>query len=59
VVVVGHNDDPVVAGAGSAIFMHIAPENGEGTAGCIALAREDLLTLLARIQPDTMIEIRA
>lgn len=59
VVVIGHNDDPVVAGAGSAIFMHVAPESGEGTAGCVALKRDDLLTLLGRIQADTKIDVRA
>jgi len=58
VVVIGHNDDPVVAGAGSAIFMHVAPTDGNGTAGCVALERHDLLTLLTRVQPDTRIEIR-
>lgn len=57
VVVVGHNDDPVVPAAGSAIFMHVAGD--EPTAGCIAFARADLLDILARITPDTEIEIRA
>ena len=57
VVVVGHNDAPVVPYAGSAIFMHVAGD--EPTAGCIAFSRADLLEILARIQPDTEIEIRA
>jgi L,D-peptidoglycan transpeptidase YkuD (ErfK/YbiS/YcfS/YnhG family) len=56
VVVLGHNDDPVVAYAGSAIFMHVASH--EPTAGCVALAREDLLAILEYAGPDTWIEIQ-
>jgi L,D-peptidoglycan transpeptidase YkuD (ErfK/YbiS/YcfS/YnhG family) len=58
VVIVGHNDDPVVPKAGSAIFMHVAPEKGAPTAGCVALAREDLLALLKALGPGAEIEIR-
>ena len=47
VVVLGHNDDPVVPGAGSAIFMHVAETGFAPTAGCIALRLADLLALLA------------
>lgn len=55
VVVVGHNDDPVKAHAGSAIFLHLAAETGDPTAGCVAFARDDLLTIL---QTATVIDIR-
>jgi L,D-peptidoglycan transpeptidase YkuD (ErfK/YbiS/YcfS/YnhG family) len=48
VVVLGHNDAPVVPGAGSAIFMHVAPEDG-ATQGCIALKQADLLSLLTAV----------
>lgn len=58
VLVLGHNDSPPVAGAGSAIFMHVAKPNYEGTEGCIALKKDDLLELLAAIAPDTQIELR-
>ncbi len=51
VVVLGHNDDPVVPGAGSAIFLHLARETYSPTAGCAALSREDLLEFLARAEP--------
>ncbi len=56
VVVLGHNDDPVVPYAGSAIFMHVASD--EPTAGCVALAREDLLAILESAGPGAMMEIR-
>ena len=46
VVVIGHNDDPVKPFAGSAIFLHVATDNGDPTAGCIAFTRDDLLKIL-------------
>jgi len=58
VVVIGHNDDPVVTKAGSAIFMHVAPAAGAPTAGCVALARDDLMWLLTALEPGAVIEIR-
>ena len=54
VVVTGHNADPVVPGAGSAIFLHVAggPEYPP-TEGCIAFALTDLQEILARWKPLT------
>jgi L,D-peptidoglycan transpeptidase YkuD (ErfK/YbiS/YcfS/YnhG family) len=57
VVILGHNDAPVVPGQGSAIFMHIASADYRPTQGCVALARQDLLDVLADAQPGTVIEI--
>ena len=51
IVVLGHNDDPVVPGAGSAIFLHVARPDFGPTEGCVALGREDLLALLAAAGP--------
>lgn len=45
--VLGWNDDPVVPGRGSAIFLHLARADYAPTEGCVALARADLLMLLA------------
>ena len=47
VVVLGHNDDPVVPGGGSAIFLHVARPDYGPTEGCVALARADLTCVLA------------
>ena len=47
IVVLGYNDDPVVPGCGSAIFLHRAREKYAPTAGCIAMALDDLRTVLA------------
>jgi len=46
IVELGHNDDPVVPGRGSAIFLHVAAPDYGPTAGCVAIALEDLLALL-------------
>lgn len=56
IVPLGYNDGvdgPIVAGAGSAIFLHVMREDGVGTEGCVALARADLLALLPRLTPQT------
>ena len=57
VVVIGFNDDPVYAGAGSAIFLHIAKADFAPTAGCVALAQDDLLAALEQLQPGDKIKI--
>ncbi|HEX2593021.1 MAG TPA: L,D-transpeptidase family protein [Rhizomicrobium sp.] len=46
VAVLGFNDDPVIPGRGSAIFLHIARESYGPTEGCVALAMPDLLDVL-------------
>ncbi|MGB3927457.1 MAG: L,D-transpeptidase family protein, partial [Sphingobium sp.] len=44
IVILGHNDAPPVPGKGSAIFFHLS--EGRPTAGCVAVARADMLRLL-------------
>lgn len=55
VVVLGYNDNPPVPGKGSAIFMHVAREGYTPTAGCIALARNDVLEILKNTSPGTRV----
>lgn len=57
VVVLGHNQKPRVRGAGSAIFMHVARPGYLPTEGCIALRRDHLLRLLARLRPGAAVEV--
>ncbi len=59
VVVIGYNTDPVVPGAGSAIFLHVARPNFSPTEGCIAVARDVLEPLLGLLGPGSTITIRA
>ncbi|MDO9710858.1 L,D-transpeptidase family protein [Paracraurococcus lichenis] len=44
--VLGWNDDPVVRGRGSAIFLHLARPDLAPTEGCIALPERDLRAAL-------------
>ena len=46
IVPLGYNDDPPVAGRGSAIFLHVAADDFGPTEGCVALARADLMQIL-------------
>jgi len=57
VIIVGHNDDPVIAHKGSAIFIHIAHDDGRPTAGCLALTAGDLRALLSGIGRQTRLII--
>lgn len=59
VVVLGHNDNPPVPGKGSAIFFHLAKENFDGTEGCIAVSRDDMVEILSHCDMETMMEIQA
>lgn len=49
--VLDYNRDPVVPGAGSAIFVHVRDDGRGGTAGCLALPRAELVTLLRLLRP--------
>jgi L,D-peptidoglycan transpeptidase YkuD (ErfK/YbiS/YcfS/YnhG family) len=55
IVVLGHNDDPPVAGHGSAIFLHCGA--GQPTEGCVAIEKTALLALIAQLASGDVIEI--
>lgn len=55
IVVVGYNDDPVIPHKGSAIFIHIIRPEKTPTAGCIALAKEDLISILSEVTSSTQL----
>lgn len=46
IIEVGYNDAPPMPGKGSAIFIHVAQPDYAGTEGCIALAKDDFLTII-------------
>jgi L,D-peptidoglycan transpeptidase YkuD (ErfK/YbiS/YcfS/YnhG family) len=58
IVVLGYNDAPVVRGAGSAIFLHLARPDFSPTEGCVALAPGDLIHLLSQARPGDALRIR-
>ncbi len=59
IVVLGYNDKPIVRGAGSAIFLHLARQNYAPTEGCVALSETDMRHVLSAIDRDTCLEILA
>jgi D-alanyl-D-alanine dipeptidase len=50
-VFVNHNTAPAIAGAGSCIFLHIWRGPNQPTAGCTAMGREEMISLLAWLDP--------
>ena len=57
IIPIGYNDSPIIAGKGSAIFLHIAKPDYSGTEGCIALSKPDLLEILQLLPNNACIEI--
>lgn len=57
IIPIGYNDAPAIPGNGSAIFIHVARPTYTPTAGCIALAKEDLLEILKTLTPEVRIHI--
>jgi L,D-peptidoglycan transpeptidase YkuD (ErfK/YbiS/YcfS/YnhG family) len=57
-VVIAYNVAPIIPGAGSAIFLHIARPDFSATAGCIAVEREVLIRLMPVLGPGSTITIR-
>ena len=44
--VINYNMNPIVPGAGSAIFMHVWTSSNQSTAGCVAMDEKSLLSIL-------------
>ena len=57
-IVINYNTNPVIAGKGSAIFMHIWRGSNKPTEGCIAMSREHLSQILTMIDPELSPKIR-
>lgn len=57
VAVLGYNDDPVVPGKGSAIFLHLAKPDYAPTQGCVALAYDDAVAAIAQLRPGDQVVI--
>jgi L,D-peptidoglycan transpeptidase YkuD (ErfK/YbiS/YcfS/YnhG family) len=58
IVPLGYNDDNIIKGKGSAIFLHVLKKDNQPTAGCIAIDKQELLELLKEIDVSTKIKIK-
>ena len=59
IAVIGYNDRPVIPGAGSAIFLHVAKLGYAPTEGCVAFALSDLSRILNEWEETSVLDIRA
>ncbi len=50
--VIAYNLEPTTPGAGSAIFLHVWRAPDAPTSGCVALSKESVAALLARLDPE-------
>jgi L,D-peptidoglycan transpeptidase YkuD (ErfK/YbiS/YcfS/YnhG family) len=57
IVEIDHNTRPRIANRGSAVFLHLARTGFSPTSGCVSMTRPAMLRLLARLGPETRIEI--
>ena len=57
IVPLGYNDDPIMAGKGSAIFWHLAQPDWRGTEGCVAIEKAAMLEILRQCSTDTVMTI--
>lgn len=58
IIVIGHNDDPVIPGKGSAIFLHVARDDMRPTMGCLAFEKKQLIHLIAQLTQSDILTIR-
>ena len=56
-IVLSHNVSPTIKNKGSAIFIHCSFSDNRDTAGCIALQKQDLISLLKNLRHNTCIQI--
>ena len=57
ILVLDFNFNPIRKNKGSAIFIHIAKKNYEGTEGCAAIGKKDLKKILKIINTKTIVKI--
>ncbi len=57
IVEIDHNTKPRITRRGSAVFIHLAREGLQPTAGCIAMPLKELKRLVARLDANSIIRI--
>ena len=57
IMVINYNTKPIVKKKGSAVFLHIAKKNYDGTKGCLAISKKNMLLLISKIHIKTKLWI--
>ncbi len=57
ILIMDYNQNPVIKGKGSAIFLHISKKNYSPTLGCIAIKKKHMRLLLRMIHKNSKITI--
>jgi len=57
IVVLGHNDSPPMPCLGSAVFFHLCEKDTKFTAGCVAVAKQDMMIFLQTADTGTILRI--
>ena len=57
IVVLGHNDSPPRPFLGSAVFLHLYEQDTPHTAGCVAIAKDDMVALLKTADTKTILRV--
>ncbi len=57
IIPIGYNDSVARPGGGSALFIHSARADMGATAGCIAVAADNIMPLIERLRPGMLIDI--
>lgn len=57
ILLIGYNDEPVVPGRGSAIFVHVMRPDRKPTEGCVAMSLGDMKRLVRLLLPGDHIGI--
>ena len=57
VIPLGYNDDQPIPHNGSAIFFHLLHDGKDVTAGCVAIARDHMISILPKLTTKTVVRI--
>ena len=57
ILVISHNDSPPEPNLGSAVFIHVAQVDDRETLGCVALAPEEMVSVLPQLEMGLRVRI--
>ena len=57
IIVLNFNMNPIIKNKGSAIFIHIAKQNFQKTAGCVAISKKHMKKVITLVDKNTIVNI--